>query len=107
MSTQETKGKGRGKAELPPLKNTLEQARSPYLLQHKSNPVHWQQWTPETIARAREEDKMIFLSVGYSTCHWCGVQAEESFSNEVSEWGSRLLTRVNVLTYRHTRLVRP
>lgn len=82
MSTSTSKGKS--KATLPPLQNALDKARSPYLLQHKNNPVHWQQWTPETIARAREEDKMVFLSVGYSTCHWCGVQAEESFSDEVS-----------------------
>ncbi|MEM9081947.1 MAG: thioredoxin domain-containing protein, partial [Planctomycetota bacterium] len=65
------------------LTNTLSQASSPYLLQHKNNPVHWQQWGPEAFELARELDKPIFLSVGYSTCYWCHVMERESFESEV------------------------
>jgi hypothetical protein len=55
---------------------------SPYLLQHKDNPVDWYPWGPEAFARARAEGKPLFLSIGYSTCHWCHVMAHESFENE-------------------------
>ncbi|KAJ9125893.1 hypothetical protein QFC24_002678 [Naganishia onofrii] len=68
--------------DLPPLTNTLDKAKSPYLLQHKNNPVAWQEWKPEVIQRAKDEDKMIFLSVGYSACHWCHVLAAESFQDD-------------------------
>jgi len=61
--------------------NRLGQERSPYLLQHKNNPVDWCAWGEEAFARARAEDKPIFLSIGYSTCHWCHVMAHESFEN--------------------------
>lgn len=64
------------------MQNTLSQASSPYLLQHKDNPVHWQQWSDEIIALAREQDKPILLSVGYSSCHWCHVMAHESFEDQ-------------------------
>ncbi len=64
------------------MRNTLEQANSPYLLQHKDNPVHWQQWSDEVIALAKESDKPILLSVGYSSCHWCHVMAHESFEDQ-------------------------
>jgi uncharacterized protein YyaL (SSP411 family) len=63
-------------------RNRLSEASSPYLLQHASNPVHWQEWGDEAFARARAEDKPVFLSIGYSTCHWCHVMAHESFENE-------------------------
>src|SRR5207244_5459635 len=53
------------------LMNRLAQERSPYLLQHARNPVDWFSWSDEAFAKARAEDKPIFLSVGYSTCHWC------------------------------------
>jgi uncharacterized protein YyaL (SSP411 family) len=59
--------------------NRLAAEASPYLLQHKDNPVDWYPWGDEAFARAREEDKPIFLSVGYSTCHWCHVMEHESF----------------------------
>jgi uncharacterized protein YyaL (SSP411 family) len=59
--------------------NRLGSERSPYLLQHKDNPVDWYAWGEEAFARARAEDKPIFLSIGYSTCHWCHVMAHESF----------------------------
>lgn len=62
--------------------NRLIQEQSPYLLQHAHNPVDWYPWGEEAFTRAREEDKPIFLSVGYSTCHWCHVMEEESFENE-------------------------
>jgi uncharacterized protein YyaL (SSP411 family) len=55
--------------------------RSPYLLQHAHNPVDWYPWGEEAFARARQENKPIFLSVGYSTCHWCHVMERESFEN--------------------------
>lgn len=62
--------------------NRLEKETSPYLLQHKHNPVDWYPWGGEALTKAREEDKPIFLSIGYSACHWCHVMAHESFENE-------------------------
>jgi uncharacterized protein YyaL (SSP411 family) len=61
--------------------NLLSAATSPYLLQHADNPVAWHEWGEEAFARARREDKPVFLSIGYSTCHWCHVMAHESFEN--------------------------
>ncbi|MBE2214695.1 MAG: thioredoxin domain-containing protein [Opitutaceae bacterium] len=61
--------------------NRLENETSPYLLQHADNPVQWYPWGEEAFAKARTEGKPIFLSVGYSTCHWCHVMAHESFEN--------------------------
>ena len=61
--------------------NRLARERSPYLLQHASNPVDWYPWGDEAFERARREDKPIFLSVGYSTCHWCHVMEHESFED--------------------------
>ncbi len=63
------------------MSNHLKNATSPYLLQHAENPVDWYPWCGEAFERARREDKPIFLSVGYSTCHWCHVMAHESFEN--------------------------
>ncbi|MGB9473799.1 MAG: thioredoxin domain-containing protein [Candidatus Udaeobacter sp.] len=62
--------------------NRLAQQKSPYLLQHAHNPVDWYPWGEEAFSKARRENKPIFLSVGYSTCHWCHVMAHESFENE-------------------------
>ena len=62
--------------------NRLAREHSPYLLQHQDNPVNWYPWGPAAFARAREEDRPIFLSIGYSTCHWCHVMEHESFSND-------------------------
>jgi len=62
--------------------NALIHEKSPYLLQHAHNPVDWMPWGAEAFARARAEDKPVFLSVGYSTCHWCHVMERESFENE-------------------------
>ena len=63
------------------MSNRLADERSPYLLQHKDNPVDWYPWGPEAFARARAEEKPVFLSIGYSTCHWCHVMERESFEN--------------------------
>jgi uncharacterized protein YyaL (SSP411 family) len=62
--------------------NRLAGETSPYLLQHKDNPVDWYPWGREALERARSEDKPIFLSIGYSACHWCHVMERESFENE-------------------------
>jgi len=62
--------------------NSLLNEKSPYLLQHAYNPVHWLPWGEEAFARASRENKPIFLSIGYSTCHWCHVMAHESFEDE-------------------------
>jgi uncharacterized protein len=59
--------------------NALADETSPYLLQHKDNPVHWQPWGPAALKRAKAEGKPILLSIGYAACHWCHVMAEESF----------------------------
>lgn len=61
--------------------NRLSGETSPYLLQHKDNPVHWYPWGEEALAAAREQEKPILLSVGYSACHWCHVMAHESFED--------------------------
>jgi len=62
--------------------NRLTHEKSPYLLQHAHNPVDWYPWGEQAFAKARRENKPIFLSIGYSTCHWCHVMAHESFENE-------------------------
>ncbi|MBV1928842.1 MAG: DUF255 domain-containing protein, partial [Gammaproteobacteria bacterium] len=62
--------------------NVLDQETSPYLLQHKDNPVHWQPWGQEALDQAKREGKPILLSVGYAACHWCHVMAHESFEDE-------------------------
>jgi len=62
--------------------NKLAQETSPYLLQHKDNPVDWYPWGEEALSRAREEDRSILLSIGYSACHWCHVMERESFEDE-------------------------
>jgi hypothetical protein len=65
-----------------PFTNRLIHEKSPYLLQHAHNPVDWRPWGPEALEAARAEDKPIFLSIGYSTCHWCHVMEHETFENE-------------------------
>ncbi|MFW9861955.1 MAG: thioredoxin domain-containing protein [Candidatus Thorarchaeota archaeon] len=62
--------------------NRLSSEKSPYLLQHAYNPVDWYPWGEEAFEKARKEDKPIFLSIGYSTCHWCHVMAHESFEDD-------------------------
>ena len=68
--------------ETPAGKNHLSDSKSPYLLQHADNPVDWYPWGEEAFARAKKEDKPIFLSIGYATCHWCHVMEHESFEDE-------------------------
>ncbi|MCA1607643.1 MAG: thioredoxin domain-containing protein, partial [Acidobacteria bacterium] len=61
--------------------NRLIKEKSPYLLQHAHNPVDWYPWGEEAFEKARKENKPVFLSIGYSTCHWCHVMETESFSD--------------------------
>jgi len=64
------------------IQNRLSKEKSPYLLQHADNPVDWYPWCDEAFEKAKSEDKPVFLSIGYSTCHWCHVMAHESFEDE-------------------------
>ncbi len=61
--------------------NNLANSSSPYLQQHKDNPVHWQEWSQESLDHAQNTNKPLFVSIGYATCHWCHVMAQEVFSN--------------------------
>jgi uncharacterized protein len=77
--------------------NKLADEKSPYLLQHAANPVDWLPWGEEAFAKARRENKPIFLSIGYSTCHWCHVMAHESFENpEVAAVMNREFVNIKV-----------
>ena len=79
------------------LSNRLQYETSPYLLQHKDNPVDWYPWGKEAFERAEAEDKPIFLSIGYSTCHWCHVLAHESFEDaEIAELLNRYFISIKV-----------
>jgi uncharacterized protein YyaL (SSP411 family) len=62
--------------------NRLKDASSPYLLQHRDNPVHWWEWGPEAFAEARAQNKPVLISIGYAACHWCHVMAHESFEDQ-------------------------
>lgn len=66
------------------MSNHLKNETSPYLLQHAENPVDWYPWCSEAFEKAKREDKPVFLSIGYSTCHWCHVMAHESFENKIT-----------------------
>ncbi|XP_068769702.1 spermatogenesis-associated protein 20 isoform X2 [Struthio camelus] len=79
--TMATGGKN-GEPSVPRCTNRLINEKSPYLLQHAHNPVDWYPWGQEAFDKAKKENKLIFLSVGYSTCHWCHVMEEESFKNK-------------------------
>jgi len=80
-----------------PATNRLAREKSPYLLQHARNPVDWLPWGEEAFAKARRENKPIFLSIGYSTCHWCHVMAHESFeSAEVAAIMNREFVNIKV-----------
>lgn len=77
--------------------NRLIQSHSPYLLQHAHNPVDWYPWGDEAFQKAREEDKPIFLSIGYASCHWCHAMAHESFENEqVAEYLNQHFVSIKV-----------
>ena len=62
--------------------NRLANETSPYLLQHAYNPVDWYPWGEDALTKARDEDRPVFLSIGYSACHWCHVMEHESFENQ-------------------------
>src|SRR5688572_16236630 len=64
--------------------NHLIHESSPYLLQHAYNPVNWYPWNDEAWERAKKEDKLVLVSIGYSSCHWCHVMEHESFENEAT-----------------------
>ena len=64
------------------MSNLLEKEKSPYLIQHKDNPVEWVPWNKESLKKAKDQKKPIFLSIGYASCHWCHVMAHESFEDE-------------------------
>jgi len=78
-------------------RNRLGEETSPYLLQHKDNPVHWQPWSEATLAAAKAADKPILLSIGYAACHWCHVMAHESFeSNAIADRMNDLFINIKV-----------
>jgi len=77
--------------------NHLTNESSPYLQQHKNNPVDWYPWTEEAFSKAKKENKLIFLSIGYSTCHWCHVMAREDFEDkEVAALLNRYFVSIKV-----------
>lgn len=77
--------------------NRLAEEKSPYLLQHSTNPVDWYPWGDLAFNEAKKEDKPIFLSIGYATCHWCHVMEHESFEDkEVAEWMNRVFINIKV-----------
>ncbi|WAI00931.1 thioredoxin domain-containing protein [Methanogenium organophilum] len=81
----------------PPKSNHLTGTHSPYLLQHATNPVEWYPWCEEAFSRAKTENKPIFLSIGYSSCHWCHVMAHESFEDrEVAKMLNRSFISIKV-----------
>ena len=77
--------------------NHLNTQKSPYLLQHAENPVNWYPWRDDAFAEAKKQEKPVFLSIGYSTCHWCHVMAHESFEDtEVADILNRFFISVKV-----------
>ena len=79
------------------MRNVLDTAASPYLIQHKDNPVHWQTWGPNAFETAARHDKPVLLSVGYAACHWCHVMAHESFENaDIAALMNELFVNVKV-----------
>ncbi|MGE0119324.1 MAG: thioredoxin domain-containing protein [Dongiaceae bacterium] len=77
--------------------NNLDRETSPYLLQHKTNPVHWQPWGEDALATARRANKPILLSIGYAACHWCHVMAHESFGNgDIARLMNELFVNIKV-----------
>ena len=79
------------------VENNLIHETSPYLLQHAENPVNWYGWNDEALQKAKDENKPIFLSVGYSACHWCHVMAHESFeNNDVAEFMNENFVNIKV-----------
>src|SRR2546430_10013769 len=77
------------RSTLFPYTTLFRSEKSPYLLQHKDNPVDWYPWGPEAFAKAKAENKPILLSIGYSTCHWCHVMEHERSEEHTSELQSQ------------------
>lgn len=78
-------------------KNNLDKSTSPYLLQHKHNPIHWQEYSTKVIEHAKEYDLPILISIGYSTCHWCHVMANDTFSNvEIADYMNKNYVNIKV-----------
>ncbi len=83
--------------------NALARETSPYLLQHRANPVDWLPWAEEAHRRARPEDRPLLVSIGYSACHWCHVMERESFEDDsiavtsMSPWADRVRTTAGLL----------
>ena len=79
------------------MRNHLKNETSPYLLQHADNPVDWYPWGEAAFQKAKQEDKPIFLSIGYSTCHWCHVMERESFEDrEIADLLNRYFISIKV-----------
>ena len=79
------------------VENRLSGEKSPYLVQHARNPVAWYPWGEEAFKRSKEENKPVFLSIGYSTCHWCHVMEKESFEDhEVAEILNKIFVCIKV-----------
>src|SRR3989338_878751 len=77
--------------------NNLATSSSPYLQQHKDNPIHWQEWSLEVLEHAKKQNKLLFVSVGYATCHWCHVMAAEAFSNpEIAQFLNSYFVAIKV-----------
>ena len=77
--------------------NQLQHSSSPYLLQHANNPVDWYPWGKEALAKAKAENKLILVSIGYSACHWCHVMEHESFeSEEVAKLMNRFFVCIKI-----------
>jgi len=97
MNWQRVLRRGGSLLNIVGMPNRLAHEKSPYLLQHAENPVDWYPWGEEAFAKARSEQKPIFLSIGYSTCHWCHVMAHESFENaEIAELLNRYFVPIKV-----------
>ena len=78
-------------------KNNLMDDPSPYLRQHKKNPVHWQKWSKNILEEAKKNSKPILLSIGYASCHWCHVMAHESFEDkETADLMNKLFLNIKV-----------
>src|SRR3984893_17811304 len=81
-NTSATRADESNREAKPKFTNKLAQESSPYLLQHAHNPVNWYPWGQDAFDKAKKENKLVFLSIGYSSCHWCHVMEKESFENE-------------------------
>lgn len=64
------------------LRNNLDNALSPYILQHKNNPIYWQEWSKDVLAYAQQQNKLVLVSIGYATCHWCHVMSYDTFNDQ-------------------------